>query len=218
MPLTETNSVRPGERALDLACGTGDITFSLASEGAGAVGLDLTPRMIELARRKGGPMVRPPDIRTFGLSDGREARGGSGEAPTARFLIGDMMALPFDDAAFDLVTTGYGIRNVPDMRASLCEILRVLKPGGRFLSLDFNRPANAVVRGAYLAYLAAVGSAIGWIVHRDADTYRYIPETIRVHPGGAAVAALLTAVGFEQAAYEPVFGGFMAMHRAVKGR
>ncbi len=128
-----------------------------------------------------------------------------------------MMALPFATASFDVVTTGYGIRNVPDMRVALREALRVLKPGGRFFSLDFNRPANPVVRTAYLAYLSVVGSAIGWVVHRDADSYRYIPETIRVHPGGPAVAALLTSVGFERATYEPVFGGFMALHSATKG-
>ncbi len=192
-------AARPGETALDVACGTGDITFSLARDGACAVGLDLTPRMIELARRKA---VR------------RAMNQQAGCTPT--FLVGDMMALPFGSAVFDIVTTGYGIRNVPDMRASLCEILRVLKPGGRFFSLDFNRPANRVVRAAYLGYLAVVGSAIGWVVHRDPDTYRYISETIRIHPGGAAVASLLTATGFDNAVYEPVFAGFMAMHSAVK--
>ncbi len=195
-------NARAGEVALDLACGTGDIAFSLAREGAAVVGLDITPRMIELARRKS----------LASLSKGGLSRRG------LHFLVGDMMALPFADRSVDLVTTGYGIRNVPDMRASLREILRVLKPGGRFFSLDFNRPANALVRGAYLGYLAVVGSAIGWVLHRDADTYRYIPETIRLHPGGAAVVSLLASVGFEDARFEPVFGGFMAMHQAVKGR
>jgi len=198
--LVERARARTGEVALDLACGTGDIAFALAREGASVVGLDVTPRMIDLARRKAG--CRPT----------------AGTSCSPHFLVGDMMALPFHDATFDLVTTGYGIRNVPDMRVSLREILRVLKPGGRFFSLDFNRPGNGLVRGAYLAYLAVVGAAIGWIFHRDPDTYRYIPETIRVHPGGAAVAALFASVGFENAAYEPVFGGFMAMHCATKGR
>jgi ubiquinone/menaquinone biosynthesis methyltransferase len=214
--LVERAAPRPIERALDLACGTGDITFSLADEGASAVGLDITPRMIELARLKAGDRTA-----ARASSDARclASEAGSGLRTTCnpRFLVGDMLALPFDGGTFDLVTTGYGIRNVPDVRAALCEILRVLKPGGRFFSLDFNRPANAVVRGAYLAYLSVVGSAIGWILHRDADTYRYIPETVRLHPGGAALAARLTSAGFENASYEPVFGGFMALHTAVKG-
>jgi len=203
--LVQEAAVRPGERALDLACGTGDITFSLADEGAAAVGLDVTPRMIALARQKQGSRIS----RTSGPSNLQAAAG-------ALFLVGDMLSLPFGSATFDVVTTGYGVRNAPDMRAALCEILRVLKPGGRFYSLDFNRPGNAVVGGAYLAYLSVVGSVIGWVVHRDAETYRYIAETVRVHPGGAAVAALLTSAGFEHASYEPVFGGFMAMHAARK--
>jgi demethylmenaquinone methyltransferase/2-methoxy-6-polyprenyl-1,4-benzoquinol methylase len=222
--LVERARARPGEIALDLACGTGDIAFSIARAGASVVGLDVTPRMIELARLKAG--CRPTagtssDVRCPASEVGPGLRTPDSGLPTTcnpHFLVGDMMALPFRDATFDLVTTGYGIRNVPDMRVSLREILRVLKPGGRFFSLDFNRPGNKLVRGAYLAYLAVVGAAIGWILHRDADTYRYIPETIRVHPGGTAVAALFASVGFENAAYEPVFGGFMAMHCATKGR
>ena len=183
-----------GEMALDLACGTGDIAFPVAARGARVVGLDITPQMIALARAKA-------------------ARPGC----NPRFLVGDMMRLPFVPGTFDLVTTGYGIRNVPDLRRALGEVHRVLKPGGRFFSLDFNRPANRLARAAYLGYLTVIGSAIGWLVHRDPDTYRYIAETVRVHPGGPAVAALLTEAGFERAHYGPVFGGFMAIHSAVKG-
>ena len=112
--LADLAGVGAGERALDLACGTGDIAALLAARGARITGLDLTPRMIELARAK----------RLSG----------------AVFLVGDMMALPFPNNAFDLVTTGYGLRNVPEIAGALDEIHRVLKPGGRLLSLDFNRP------------------------------------------------------------------------------
>ena len=99
-----------------------------------------------------------------------------------------MLALPFPDRSFDLVTTGYGLRNVPDLTVAIDEIRRVLKPGGQALSLDFNRPGNAVVRAAYLAYLTVVGGALGWLLHRDPDTYRYIPASIRNYPGAEAVA------------------------------
>ncbi len=187
--MVERAKVRPGERALDLACGTGDITFPLARAGARTVGLDITPRMIELAR---------------------------GKDRSAAFLVGDMMALPFPDASFDVVTTGYGIRNVPDVGGALLEIRRVLEPGGRFFSLDFDRPRNRVVLAAYLAYLTVVGSALGWVLHRDPDTYRYIPETIRTYVGAPGVVSMLRSAGFREAGYEPVFGGFMAMHVAVK--
>jgi demethylmenaquinone methyltransferase / 2-methoxy-6-polyprenyl-1,4-benzoquinol methylase len=180
-----------GLRALDLATGTGDIAFALANEGARVVGLDLTPRMIEIARNKR-----------------------SSASPAAAFLVGDMLALPFPAASFDLVTTGYGLRNVPDLTAAIDEIRRVLKPGGRVLSLDFNRPQNALVRSAYLAYLSIVGGAIGWTLHRDPDTYRYIPASIRTYPGAEAVSRLLEARGFARARHRRILGGLMAIHDA----
>lgn len=181
------SAARPGLRALDLACGTGDIAFALAARGAHVVALDITYRMLQLARRKrGGPL----------------------------FVTGDMLALPFGDGAFDIVTTGYGLRNVPDISSAISEARRVLQPGGTFLSLDFNRPANPVVRGAYLAYLTAVGSALGYMLHRDPDTYRYIPESIRRYPGAFEVNAIIRRAGFSQSEYLPVLGGLMAIHHA----
>jgi len=181
-----------GMRAADLATGTGDLAFALAERGAGVVGLDVTRRMIELARQK---IARHP-------------------AP--EFLVGDMTALPFASGSFDIVTTGYGIRNVPDLQASIDEMLRVLKPGGQALSLDFNRPANPLVRAVYLTYLTIVGGAIGWILHRDPDTYRYIPASIRNYPGAEAVARLMEARGFSRVRHYRVLGGLMAIHQAVK--
>lgn len=179
-----------GTRALDLATGTGDLAYRLHAAGARVVGLDVTPRMIELACAK---RVGP---------DG------------PRFLVGDMTALPFPSASFDLVTTGYGLRNTPDLPGALDEILRVLRPGGLLLSLDFNRPESPVVRAAYLGYLTLVGGVLGWVLHRDPDTYRYIPASIRSYPGAAGVVRLMRARGFREAAYVPVLGGFMAIHRA----
>ena len=128
-----------------------------------------------------------------------------------------MLALPFPDASFDIVTTGYGLRNVADLPAAIDEIHRVLKPGGRALSLDFNRPSNALVRGLYLRYLAIVGGALGWILHGDPDTYRYIPASIRSYPGAAGVARLMEARGFTRVRYARVLGGLMAIHQADKG-
>jgi demethylmenaquinone methyltransferase/2-methoxy-6-polyprenyl-1,4-benzoquinol methylase len=182
-----------GQRALDLATGTGDIAFALAAGGAEVVGLDITQRMIELARAKAG------------------ARW-----PRCSFVVGDMLALPFPSRSFDLVTTGYGLRNVPDLAVAIEEIGRVLKPGGVVLSLDFDRPANGFVRRAYLAYLTMVGGALGWLLHRDPDTYRYIPASIRRYPGGIAVARMMEARGFGDVACEPVLGGLMALHHGRK--
>ncbi len=184
---------RPGIDALDVACGTGDIAFGLAGMGARVVGLDVTHRMLQLAMSK------------------QEAR-----ASKAAFVSGDMMALPFADNRFDVVTTGYGIRNVPDITTAIAEMRRVLRPGGQLLSLDFDRPSHPVVRAVYLAYLTVVGSAVGWLLHRDPDTYRYIPESIRRYPGAARVSAVMREQGFTSSDHIRVLGGLMAIHRATK--
>jgi len=193
-------NVRPGERALDLAAGTGDIAFAIAARGATTVGLDITHRMLQLAHLRqgyGGQAARPHYV---------------------EFITGDMASLPFRSASFDLVTTGYGLRNVPDLNTAIDEIARVLKPGGRLLSLDFNRPENAIVRAAYLAYLTAVGSTLGWVLHRDPDTYRYIPASIRRYPGARGVADLLAAGGFDHVTVIPLLFGLMSLHLAERSR
>ena len=129
-----------------------------------------------------------------------------------------MIALPFGDACFEVITTGYGLRNVPDLAGAIREIHRVLAPAGRLVSLDFNRPGNVIVRRVYLTYLTLVGSALGLALHRDADTYRYIPESIRNYPGASGVAALLEEHGFTDVRVVNVLGGLMAIHLASKSR
>jgi demethylmenaquinone methyltransferase/2-methoxy-6-polyprenyl-1,4-benzoquinol methylase len=191
--LVRLSGAGTGTRALDLACGTGDIAFALAARGARVTGLDVTLRMIQLAGEKP-------------------------QAASAAFLVGDMMSLPFADSAFDLVTTGYGIRNVPRIEPAIAEIHRVLRPGGLLLSLDFNRPRSRVVRAVYLAYLTAVGSALGWVLHRDPDTYRYIPASIARYPGADGVSALLQAAGFADSRVVPLLGGLMAINVARRLR
>jgi demethylmenaquinone methyltransferase/2-methoxy-6-polyprenyl-1,4-benzoquinol methylase len=184
-----------GTRAVDLATGTGDIAFALAAAGAEVVGVDVTLRMIQLANLKKDHAPHAPS-----------------------FMVGDMTALPFKGASFDLATAGYGLRNVSDLRAAIDEIHRVLKPGGAALSLDFNRPSNAIVRAVYLAYLSVTGAVLGWILHRDPDTYRYIPASIRNYPGAQGVARMFETQGFERVEYRPVLGGLMAIHVARKGQ
>ncbi|MBI3490593.1 MAG: ubiquinone/menaquinone biosynthesis methyltransferase [Acidobacteria bacterium] len=192
----------PGTRALDLATGTGDLAFAAAARGARVVGLDITHRMIELAREK-------------------EVVARGAESPTrrpsaVRFIVGDMLALPFPNGSFDMVTTGYGLRNVPNLTTAIDEIRRVLRSGGQLLSLDFNRPSNPIVRAAYLAYLTVVGAALGFALHRDPDTYRYIPASIRQYPGADAVARLFEARGFRRVRGYPVLGGLMTIHHAIR--
>jgi ubiquinone/menaquinone biosynthesis methyltransferase len=186
-------ALRTGARAADLATGTGDIAFALQRAGALVVGVDVTWRMIELANQKARATQHAP-----------------------AFMVGDMMALPLAGGSCDLVTAGYGLRNVPDLAAAIDEIGRVLRPGGQLLSLDFNRPANPIVRGLYLLYLGGVGAALGWMLHRDPDTYRYIPASIRQYPGAAAVARMFEARGFTGVRCYPVLGGLMTIHHAIR--
>ena len=190
--LIDLATITRSDRVLDLACGTGDLLFAAAERARVAVGVDITHRMLELANERDRGASRP------------------------HLITSDMLTLPFGDAQFDVVTTGYGLRNVPDLREAVAEIHRVLAPGGRFLSLDFNRPEHPLVRAAYLRYLTVVGSTLGLLLHRDPDTYRYIPESIRLYPGALGVAHLMEAAGLTDIRIVPVLGGLMAIHVATK--
>jgi demethylmenaquinone methyltransferase/2-methoxy-6-polyprenyl-1,4-benzoquinol methylase len=178
---------QPASSALDLACGTGDVAVALADGSRRVVGLDLTPAMLDLARRR---------------------------SDRVDWVAGDMTKLPFAPATFDVVTTSYGLRNVPVLDAAASEIARVLRPGGMLVSLDFNRPAPRLMRAVYLGYLTVVGSALGLVLHGDPDTYRYIAHSIRRYPGAEGVAAVLRSAGFADVRIEPKLGGLMTIHVA----
>jgi ubiquinone/menaquinone biosynthesis methyltransferase len=198
--LVRLAGITPADRVLDLACGTGDILFeAMRYQPRRAFGVDVTHRMLVLADERRKPARR-----------GRSDLHG----PTVTLITGDMQALPLCSESFDVVTTGYGLRNVPRLHETLREIHRVLAPGGRLLSLDFNRPANAIVRGLYLGYLTVVGSALGLVLHRDSNTYRYVPESIRNYPGAAGIARLLEGEGFGDVRVFPVLFGLLTIHAA----
>jgi demethylmenaquinone methyltransferase/2-methoxy-6-polyprenyl-1,4-benzoquinol methylase len=189
--LLELAAVRPGDRVLDLACGTGDLTFGAANAGGSVIGLDFAARMLERARAR----------------ESRDRRSGQVD-----WVLADMTRLPAKSASIDVVTTGYGLRNVPDLKGALQEIHRVLRPGGRMCSLDFDRPEARWLRAIYLAYLDVVGGGLGWVLHRNPDTYRYIPASIRRYPGSRAVAEMMRSIGFTEVRHIPVLGGLMAIH------
>ena len=183
--------LRATDRVLDLACGTGDILLAATTTARFGVGVDVTFRMLQLAQQRA-------------------------DRSHAALVTADMLALPIGDERFTVVTVGYGLRNVPDLDQALREIHRVLAPGGRLLSLDFNRPSNAVVRAAYLTYLTIVGSLLGFALHGDPDTYRYIPESIRKYPGALGVLDRMVALGFKDVRALRVLGGLMTIHTAAK--
>ncbi len=164
--------VAPPARVLDLCCGTGDMTFEAARLGAVAVGADFTQAMLEVARQR----RRAADT-------------------TAAFARGDALRLPFADASFDAVTIGYGLRNVADFDQCLREMLRVLKPGGRMVILDFGKPAHPLIRALYNTYLRAVLPVMGWIFHRDPQTYVYIIESLRTFPAQRGLESMMHREG-----------------------
>jgi ubiquinone/menaquinone biosynthesis methyltransferase len=163
-----------GARLLDLCCGTGDIGF-LAEEtrGARVNGVDFTLSMLAVARRRR-----------------RDSRS------RVAFTEGDALSLPFPDASFDVITVGYGLRNIADPQAALREMRRVLAPGGRAVVLDFGKPDNPVAAALYQTFLRTMMPAVGWLFHRDPQTYLYIPESLKRYPGQRGVADLMRNAGF----------------------
>jgi len=186
----EQTPLRPGAWVLDLACGTGDFTLLVAGgrNDARPVSVDLTPPMLGLARRRGVP----------------------------RAVCADAMRLPFADRQFDAVFVGYGLRNFPKLEDSLREILRVTKPGGFLVSLDFSLPAHPLLRQIYLAVLYVQGAFWGLCLHGNPGHYTYISKSLRGFVTSSGLADLLARLGYSQVRVtEYVFGG-IAVHSAAK--
>ncbi len=185
---------QPGERALDVCCGTGDIAFGLAAGGAEVVGLDFNAPMLAVA--------------------GRKAAAFGSNAP--RFLEGDAMRLPFPDAQFDIVTVGYGLRNLVSWEMGLREMVRVAKPGARLLVLDFGKPDNPQWRAVYFGYLRLVVPLLGLVACRNASAYAYILESLRHYPAQRGVEVSMRNLGLSQVRVENFLGGAMSINYGVK--
>lgn len=190
--------LKPGQQLLDLAGGTGDLAALMA------------PRVLP-----GGRVVLA-DINDAMLRRGRERlldRGLTGEA--VDYCLADAESLPFGDECFDVVTIAFGLRNVTRKEAALTEMLRVLKPGGQLLVLEFSKPAT-VLAPAYDLYSFRVLPAIGKLVAGDDASYRYLAESIRMHPDQDTLKAMMEAAGFEGCRYHNLSGGIVALHRGWK--
>ncbi len=182
----------PSRTLLDLAGGTGDVTFGW--RGAG-----------------GGPAVLS-DINAAMLGVARERAAGRGQSAGVAFLVADAEALPLPDRCVDVVSIAFGLRNVTDKPAALREARRVLRPGGRFACLEFSRVQVAVLAPAYDAWSFAVLPRLGQAVAGDADSYRYLAESIRTFPDQAALEALMREAGLSQVRHRNLTGGIAAIH------
>ena len=194
----ELSGVRQGNRVLDIAGGTGDLArqFSRLVGPSGEVVL--------------------ADINASMLKVGRDRLLDKGVAGNIRFVQADAEALPFPDNHFDVITIAFGLRNVTHKDAAIRSMLRVLKPGGRLLVLEFSKPRNQLLSKAYDAYSFTLLPLMGKLVTNDSESYRYLAESIRMHPDQETLKAMMGEAGFERVTYHNMTGGIVALHRGIK--
>jgi demethylmenaquinone methyltransferase/2-methoxy-6-polyprenyl-1,4-benzoquinol methylase len=190
--------LRPGDRALDVAGGTGDLSAGMAEQ----VGLS--------------GLVCHTDINRQMLEQGRRRLVDSGHFANVSSLQADAERLPFADGTFNCVTIGFGLRNCTDKPAALLEMARVLRPGGRLLVLEFSKPAVQLLEPVYDLYSFRILPWLGEVVAKDAASYRYLAESIRMHPDQEALRALMTTAGLEDVQYHNLSGGIVALHTGYR--
>jgi demethylmenaquinone methyltransferase/2-methoxy-6-polyprenyl-1,4-benzoquinol methylase len=195
--LTRTG-LKAGQRALDVAGGSGDLAAGMLRQ----VGLS-------------GQVILS-DINAAMLEEGRRKLIDAGLVGNVEFVLANAEALPFPTASFHCVTIGFGLRNVTDKAAALASMYRVLKPGGRLLVLEFSQPVVEGIRPLYDFYSFRVLPAMGRLVARDADSYRYLAESIRMHPDQPTLQAMMETAGFERVSYHNLAGGIVALHVGFK--
>jgi demethylmenaquinone methyltransferase / 2-methoxy-6-polyprenyl-1,4-benzoquinol methylase len=181
--------VRPGDRVLDICCGTGDVAVAALRAGGRVTGLDFSARMLERARRKSAEV---------------------------EWVQGDALALPFEDDSFDAATAGFGVRNLDDLERGLVELRRVLRPGGRVAILEITRPSG-LLAPFYRLWFDGLVPLLGRLLP-GGSAYTYLPASVRRFPGPEELAGLLRAAGFEEVRWKTFAGGIVALHIGMVGR
>lgn len=194
----DCSGVRPGHKVLDLAGGTGDLTakFSRIVGDTGQVIL--------------------ADINNSMLNVGRDKLRDMGIVGNVNYVQANAEELPFPDDFFDCITISFGLRNVTDKDKALRSMFRVLKPGGRLLVLEFSKPIIEPLSKIYDAYSFHLLPKMGELIANDAESYRYLAESIRMHPDQETLKSMMEDAGFEQANYYNLTGGIVALHRGYK--
>ncbi|TDX27801.1 demethylmenaquinone methyltransferase/2-methoxy-6-polyprenyl-1,4-benzoquinol methylase [Modicisalibacter xianhensis] len=194
----ERAGVRRGHSVLDIAGGTGDLTLKFS-------------RLV-------GPTGRVvlADINQSMLQVGRDKLLDNGVGDNVEYVQANAERLPFPDNTFDCITIAFGLRNVTDKDAALASMARVLKPGGRLLVLEFSKPVNPVLSTVYDNYSFNVLPRMGKLVANDADSYRYLAESIRMHPDQETLKTMMENAGLERVEYTNLTGGIVALHRGIK--
>jgi demethylmenaquinone methyltransferase/2-methoxy-6-polyprenyl-1,4-benzoquinol methylase len=194
----EVSAVRPGNRVLDIAGGTGDLSMKFA----------------DLVGDKGEVVLA--DINDSMLKVGRDKLIDRGYLHNIEYVQANAEALPFPDDHFDVVSIAFGLRNVTNKESALESMLRVLRPGGRLLVLEFSKPENDLLSRAYDTYSFNILPALGRLVAGDSDSYRYLAESIRMHPDQETLQGMMEDAGFERCEYYNMTGGIVALHRGFK--
>ncbi len=194
----DLSRVRSGQTVLDLAGGTGDLAKQFA--------------------KRVGPkgQVYLADINDAMLKKGRERLINAGITGNVQYIQVNAEDLPFEDNTFDCITMAFGLRNVTDKDAALRSMYRVLKPGGRVLILEFSKPTFPGLKSIYDAYSFSVLPALGKLLLNDEKSYRYLAESIRMHPDQNTLKQMIETAGFEECDYHNLSGGIVALHRAYK--
>ena len=194
----DASGVRPGNKVLDLAGGTGD----------------LTAKFSQLVGREGQVILA--DINSSMLNVGRDKLRDRGLVQNIEYVQANAQYLPFEDNTFDIVTIAFGLRNVTDKDMALRSIYRVLKPGGRLLVLEFSKPEHELINKAYDFYSFNILPKMGEVVAKDGDSYQYLAESIRMHPDQETLKGMMDDAGFEQTSYKNLTGGVVALHKGFK--
>lgn len=194
----EMSAVRPGQTVLDIAGGTGDLTLKFA--------------------RQVGPQgqVFLADINASMLGVGRNKLLDQGCAGNVNYVQANAESLPFKDNSIDCITIAFGLRNVTDKQKALNSMTRILKPGGRLLVLEFSKPVNGTLERLYDQYSFNVLPVMGKVVAGDSDSYRYLAESIRMHPDQKTLKHMMRKAGLEDVEYHNMTGGIVALHRGFK--
>ena len=194
----ELSAARPGQTILDIAGGTGD----------------LAARFSRLVGPEGKVILA--DINAAMLEVGRDRLIDKGATGNIEVVQADAQALPFKDNSVDCITIAFGLRNVTDKVLALRSMLRVLRPGGRLLVLEFSKPTSALLGKVYDQYSFQILPAMGRLIAQDADSYRYLAESIRKHPDQETLLGMMEDAGFGECRYHNMTGGVVALHQGFK--
>jgi demethylmenaquinone methyltransferase/2-methoxy-6-polyprenyl-1,4-benzoquinol methylase len=189
---------KPGQSVLDLACGSCDLSVALAKR-VGDTGT-----------------VVASDINAAMMAQGQERIVNEGLLGRVQFSQVNAEAIPFDDNSFDIVSIGFGLRNVTDKDKALAEMARVLKPGGRAMILEFSKPTNPVLGKIYDTYSFSLLPKMGKFIAKDEASYQYLAESIRKHPNQATLTQMMKDAGFDEVDHHNLTGGVVAVHRGLK--